>query len=93
MNIQELKTNLIAELLNDCRERGFDRKSQFVNFFYDNYLNKNLFESPENYEFLLKSDRHQKYFFNEIETIRFLVEHRFYLLDFDKLKSYGIYKQ
>lgn len=92
MTNEQIKQKLKIELLKDSKENNFQKKAHFVNFFYTNYLNENLFESPDKYDFLLKSDSHQKYFFSEKETIDFLIEYRFDFLDFDELLSYEIIK-
>lgn len=91
LNNKKIKINLRKELLKDIKEKEFNTKAQFINFFYNNYIDSNKFENEKSYQFLLMSDRYNNnLFFDENETINFLINERMDLLDVEKLKEYGI---
>ena len=91
LNNKKIKINLRKELLKDIKEKEFNTKAQFINFFYNNYIDSNKFENEKSYQFLLMSDRYNNnLFFDENETINFLINERMDLLDVEKLKKYGI---
>lgn len=92
MNIEQIKENLRKELIKDCTANDFNTTAQLVNFFYINYLNEKLFTDYKQYDYLLKSDRFQKDFFEPNKTIGFLISNRFDFLDFSKLQAYNIIK-
>lgn len=81
---------LKMELLEDCREQHFYTVVQFVNYFYNNYLDKSKFRDEKQYEYMLTNDRFQKGYFNPIHTTNYLIKNRTEFLDMEKLKSYGI---
>lgn len=93
MNIEQIKEKLRKELIADCVLNNFNNTAQLVNFFYTNYLNEKLFTDYKQYDYLLKSDRFQKNFFEPNKTIAFLISNRFDFLDFSKLEAYNILKK
>ena len=91
LNSKKIKMNLRKELLIDLKEKKFNTKSQFIKFFYNNYIDYNKFENEKMYQSLLLSDRdNNNLFFDENETINFLINERMDLLDVEKLRKYGI---
>lgn len=91
LNSKKIKMNLRKELLKDVKEKQFNTKAQFINYFYNNYIDYNKFENERMYQLLLLSDKHNNnLFFDENETINFLINERMDLLDVEKLREYGI---
>lgn len=43
LNNKKIKMNLRKELLKDVKEKEFNTKAQFINFFYNNYIDSNKF--------------------------------------------------
>lgn len=83
--------NLKKELLQDCKDHHFLTQAQFVNYFYNNYIDKKLFKDEKHYEYIITNDRFQNGYFNPIQTTNFLLKNRQEFLDLDKLKSYGLF--
>ena len=72
----QVKHALKKRLLKLCKEYNFESKGMFILYFYNNYVDIDKFDTFQDYQFLLMSDKYSNGIFDEKKTINFLVNER-----------------
>lgn len=90
--MKTLKEVMVLEFRQDIKEFDIEKASDFVNHFYNNYVD---FDDFQKIDSLRKADRHtapeEKY--DVQKKARFILEHRLDLISQEKLRIYGLDKK